>query len=69
MSTPPRHQRGQSMTEYVVICAVLAFVLFVPISDTASSGESKTTVELIFDGFRKAYKNFSYALSLPSLPI
>lgn len=64
----PRHrrQRGHMMTEYVVVCAVLAFVLFVPIADSTSSGQSKTTVELVIDGFRQAYKKFSFALSLPT---
>lgn len=54
------------MTEYAVVCAVLAFVLFVPISDSFSSGEAKTSVELIIDGFSKAYQKFSFALSLPN---
>ncbi len=54
------------MTEYVVVCAVLAFVLFVPIADGPSNGQTKTTVELVLDGFRKAYQNFSHALSLPT---
>jgi hypothetical protein len=62
-----RRQRGQSMTEYVIACGVLAFVLFVPIAgDAASPGGAKTTVELMLDGFKRAYQKFSYALSLPT---
>ena len=60
-------QRGQSMTEYIGACAVLAFVLFVPISgDAASPDGAKSTIELLLDGFKKAYQNFSYAISLPT---
>ena len=55
------------MTEYVIACGVLAFVLFVPISgDAASPGGAKTTIELLLDGFKKAYQKFSYAISLPT---
>ncbi|QNA87218.1 hypothetical protein G4G28_09845 [Massilia sp. Dwa41.01b] len=66
MKSPRRSQRGHMITEYVVVCGVLAFILFVPIADGASSGQSRTTVEIIIDGFTKAYKKFSFALSLPT---
>jgi hypothetical protein len=64
MSRP--RQRGQSLVEYVVLCGALAFVLFVPISDEVSGGESKTTIELVFDGFSKAYKKISRSISYPT---
>lgn len=59
-------QRGQSAIEYVLLCAALAFVLFVPISDDVSGGASKTTIELLFDGFTKAYRNISRSISYPT---
>lgn len=59
-------QRGQSLIEYTVLCAALAFVLFVPITDDASDGVSKTTISLLFDGLNKAYKNISHAISYPA---
>ena len=59
-------QRGQSAIEYIVLCGALAFVLFVPISDGVSGGASKTTIQLLFDGLGKAYKNFSRSISYPT---
>lgn len=66
MNRQPGRQGGQSLIEYIVICAALAFFLFVPISDDVSGGTSKTTVELLFDGLRTAYKNISHSISLPT---
>lgn len=67
MINPSSRQRGQSMTEYVVACAVMAFVLFVPIAgDAASPGGAKTTIELLLDGFKRGFQKFSYAISLPT---
>lgn len=60
------HQRGQSAFEYVVLCAALAFILFVPISDAGSGGAARTTVQLLFDGFSKMYKNVSRSISYPT---
>ncbi len=61
-----KKQGGQSMMEYAVVCGALAFVLFYPISDAASPGEAKTTVQIVIDGFKLAYKKFSYAISIPT---
>lgn len=61
-----RRQRGQSAVEYVVVCAALSFVLFVPISDDASGGQSKTTIQLLLDALSKAYKNISSSISYPT---
>jgi predicted xylose isomerase-like sugar epimerase len=61
-----KKQAGQSMMEYAVVCGALAFVLFYPISDVASPGEAKTTVQIVIDGFKLAYKKFSYAISIPT---
>ena len=58
-------QRGQAAIEYVVVCAVLGFVLFYPIQDAESPDRRRTTVEILLEGFKEAYKNYSYALSLP----
>ena len=61
------HQRGQSSMEYGVVCAALAFALFVPIQDDpASPDKARTTVQIVLDGFHSAYQNISYAISLPN---
>ena len=59
-------QRGQSLVEYIILCGALAFILFVPISDDVSGGESKSTIQLVFDGFSKAYKKISHSISYPN---
>jgi len=62
-----RHQDGQSSMEYVVVCAALAFALFVPIQDDpASPDKARTTIQIVLDGFHTAYQNISHAISLPS---
>lgn len=67
MSPLDNRQRGQSTLEYAVVCAALAFALFVPITDTpASPGKARTTVQILFDGLRTAYKNISHSISLPN---
>jgi hypothetical protein len=58
-------QSGYSTVEYVVVCAALAFALFVPIADSASGGAAKTTVEVVLDLLQKGYRDFSHAISLP----
>ncbi len=66
-SLRPARQGGQSTMDYLVACAVLAFVLFVPVAgDPASPGQSRTTVQIVLDGFQHAYDNFSHAISLPT---
>jgi len=60
-------QRGQSLMEYVVVCAALAVALFVPVpGDTGGGGTPRTAVQILLDGFHAAYDRFSYALSLPT---
>ncbi len=59
-------QAGQSMLEYLLVCAALAFALFVPIEDAVSPGKARTTVQILFDGFKTAYANISHAISLPT---
>jgi len=51
-----RRQRGQSMTEYVVIAAMLALVLF-----AASSPAGKELAQ----AFRDFYSNLIFYISLP----
>jgi hypothetical protein len=64
--TGRRRQGGQSAMEYLVVCAVLATALFYPIQDNpASPGQARTTVQIVYDGFKAAYQNISYAISLP----
>lgn len=61
-----RLQRGQAMLEYLVVCAALAFALFYPIrDDPASPDKARTTVQIILDGFKRAYQKISYSISLP----
>lgn len=52
-------QRGQSMLEYVLVCAVLAFFLGINMIDDNSVLLQLTTA------FQTAYRNFSFAISLP----
>lgn len=62
----PRLARGQSMLDYMLACAALAFALFVPLRDAASPDEPRTAVEIVLYGFKAAYERISYAISLPS---
>ncbi len=57
---PIRKQRGQSTIEYTVVCAALAFALFVDLNS------SNSAVKNVLDNFSNAYKKISYALSLPT---
>jgi hypothetical protein len=64
----PRHarQRGQSAMEYVVVCAALALALFFPVPGSGDGGGARSVVEILFDGFQKAYQRFTHSISLPS---
>ncbi len=55
-----RCQRGQSMIEYVVVCAAVALVLGIGMVD------SNSVLWQLIDAFQKAYRNFSFAISLPT---
>ncbi len=62
----PNQQAGSVAIEYVLICAALTAALFVPIQDNpASPDKARSTFDIISEGLVKAYKNFSYATSLP----
>ena len=50
---------GQAMMEYVIVCAALALILGIGMVDHTS-----VLWELI-NSFQAAYKNFSFAISLP----
>lgn len=52
-------QGGQSLTEYVVVCAALAFALGVGMVDDQS------VLRQLLEAFRTAYQKTSYAISLP----
>lgn len=54
-----RHQSGQSMTEYVVLCAVVALVLGVGMVDDSSP------LRQLLNAFHEAYERVSFSLSLP----
>ncbi|MBI4998207.1 MAG: hypothetical protein HZC22_15215 [Rhodocyclales bacterium] len=55
----PAVQRGQSMTEYVVICAALALALGIGMVDDNS------ILWQLIKNFQLGYQRFSFALSLP----
>ena len=55
-----RHHHGQSTIEYTVVCAALAFALFVDLNS------SNSALKNILDNFTSAYQKISYALSLPT---
>jgi hypothetical protein len=57
---------GHATMEYVVVCAALAFALFVPVTDAVSPDGARTTVQLVLDIFHQAYLNISHAISLPN---
>jgi Flp pilus assembly protein TadG len=55
-------QRGQSMVEYAVICAVLCIALFVPVP---GSNPSMAAGQMLADALRQMYRALSYTMSLP----
>ena len=56
----PFGMRGQSMTEYVVICTVLAAALLLPMP-----GSQKTVSQLLCDSIRDFYSSLTLFISLP----
>lgn len=52
----PGRQRGQSLTEYVVIGTLVAIVLFIG---------DPSPMEMVLTAIRDAYHKFSFAISLP----
>lgn len=53
-------EHGQAMVEYVVVCSVLALALGIGMADQNS------ILWQLIDAFQQAYRNFSYAISLPT---
>jgi hypothetical protein len=58
----PGAQRGQSMVEYVVLCAVFGLVLFLPVP---GSQPSVTAAQMLANALRSFYSAVSFFLSLP----
>ena len=52
--------RGQAMLEYLVVCGVLVVLLGVGMID------DKSILWQLIHAFQSSYRNFSYAISLPS---
>lgn len=52
-------QRGQSATEYAIVCSALAFILGVGMVDETS------VLKILIAGFSDAYEKFSFSISLP----
>lgn len=61
-----RAARGQSLLDYMLACAALAFALFVPLRDASSPDEPRTAVEIVLSAFKLAYERVSYSISLPA---
>lgn len=59
-------QRGQSLMEYVIVCAALAIALFVPLPGSDDGAGARSALEILLDGFQKAYQRFTHSISLPS---
>lgn len=53
-------QRGQSATEYIVVCTALALVLGIGMVDEGS------VLRQLLEAFRLAYQKISFAMSLPT---
>ena len=62
-----KRSSGHATMEYVVVCAALAFALFMPLGgDAASPDSARTTVQIVLEIFQQAYRNISHAISLPN---
>jgi hypothetical protein len=60
-------QSGHTSLEYVVVCAALAFALFVPIGgDAASPDSARSALRIVLDIFKQSYRDISHAISLPN---
>lgn len=55
-----KQSKGQSLVEYLVICTALAAALGVGMIDNNS------VLWQLINAFQTAYKNFSFALSIPA---
>ena len=58
--TRTHRMRGQSSTEYAVVCAALAFALGIGMVDDTS------VLRELLQALQTAYRRFSFALSLPT---
>lgn len=57
---PQRRQRGQVITEYVIVAGILAVMLF-----ATFPGADRSVVGLLLKAFRDAWATYSYTLSFP----
>lgn len=53
-------QRGQVITEYVIVAGILAVMLF-----ATFPGADRSVVGLLLKAFRDAWATYSYTLSFP----
>lgn len=61
LQTSFRHaQRGQVITEYVIVAGILAVMLF-----ATFPGSDRSVVDLLIKAFRDAWSTYSYTLSYP----
>ena len=55
-----RAQRGQVITEYVIVAGILAVMLF-----ATFPGADRSVIALLIKAFRDAWSTYSYTLSYP----
>jgi len=59
-ASPRRRQRGQVITEYVIVAGILAVALF-----ATFPGADRSVVGLLIKAFRDAWETYTYTLSYP----
>ena len=67
------NQNGQSMVEYVVICAALTLAMFAPLNayvfnSGANIGNQDGNIESLEDAVLDRQRGYTYALSLSAIP-
>ena len=55
-----QRQAGQSMVEYVIVCAAMLLVLVI------SAGDNESALMQLVSAFQQAYRNYSSIISLPT---
>ena len=53
-------QRGQTLTEYVVVAGILAAMLFAPFP-----GTDRSVIDLLIKAFKDSWAAYSYTISFP----
>tara|TARA_R110002072_G_scaffold172728_5_gene327113 strand:- start:58653 stop:58838 length:186 start_codon:yes stop_codon:yes gene_type:complete len=53
-------QKGSSLVEYAVAVIVITGLMFLPVKG------GKSTVELLYDGFKDSYAGYVWGMSIPT---